>query len=175
MEYKRLNGVFERYEVSKTGIVRNVYTGKIIKGTIGKDKNNEYVHIRVKKNGKSHHKRLHQLVMEAWGEPKPSGNYVIDHIDRNKLNNNITNLRWVSRKENVENSDYYDSGLRSKKIEPYKFPKKKVIVNNILFDSHWEASKYIKENTNAIQSVKNITDRMYSKRENIFGYEIKYL
>jgi hypothetical protein len=68
MEYKRLNGVFERYEVSKTGIVRNVYTGKIIKGTIGKDKNNEYIHIRLRNNGISEikldgHKKLIKLIL----------------------------------------------------------------------------------------------------------------
>ena len=113
--------------------------------------------------------------MEAWGKPKPLGEYVIDHIDCNKLNNNITNLRWVSRKENTENSNYYRSGLRSKTIEPYKFPKKEVMVNDKLFNSHWEACKYIKENTGVMQSVKNIADRMYMRRENIFGYEIKYL
>ena len=175
MDFKRLSGAFERYEISKNGILKNVYTGKIIKGTIGKEKNNEYIHIKLKENGKSHHKRLHQLVMEAWGEPKPNDNYVIDHIDCNKLNNDITNLRWVSRKENVENSDYYRSGLRSKTIEKYKFPKKKVIVDGKLFNSRWEACKFIKKSKDIKQSVKNLADMMYLKRENIFGFNIEYL
>ena len=175
MKFKQLSGVFDRYEVSKEGVLRRVSDKRIIKGTIGKEKNNEYIHIRINADGKSYHKRLHQLVMEAWGTPKPKGKYVIDHIDGNKLNNNISNLRWLTQRDNIMNSDYYRNGTRSKKIEKYKFPKKQVYVNDILFNSFWEACKYIKSCIEIKQSVKNLCDRMYFRRKNIFGFEIKYL
>ena len=45
---------------------------------------------------------VHQMVMECYGPPKPEGDYVIDHIDENKLNNNIDNLQWLGRSENVQ-------------------------------------------------------------------------
>lgn len=175
MEFRQLSGVFGRYEVSKEGVLRRISDKRIIKGTIGKDKNNEYVHIRINTNNKSYHKRLHQLVMEAWGTPKPNGNFVIDHIDGNKLNNNINNLRWVTPSINIMNSEYYRNGTRSKKIEKYKFPKKQVVVNDILFNSYWEACKYIKNNIEIKQSVKNLCDRMHFRRKNIFGFNIKYI
>ena len=44
---------------------------------------------------------VHQMVMECYGPDKPGGDYVIDHIDENKLNNSIENLRWLKRGENV--------------------------------------------------------------------------
>ena len=36
--------------------------------------------------------------------PNPDGKAFIDHIDRNKLNNSLDNLRWVSSIENNRNA-----------------------------------------------------------------------
>lgn len=175
MEFRQLSGVYDRYEVSREGVLRRISDKRIIKGTIGKEKNNEYIHVCIHTDGKNYHKRLHQLVMEAWGTPKPEGKYVIDHIDGNKLNNSIDNLRWATPSVNIMNSDYYRNGTRSQKLEKHKFPKKKVMVNDILFNSYWEACKYIKNNIEIKQSVKNLADRMTLKRNNIFGFNIKYI
>jgi hypothetical protein len=48
-------------------------------------------------------KLLHQVVMECFGQPKPGEKYQIDHINRNKLDNRIENLRWVTPSENCMN------------------------------------------------------------------------
>jgi hypothetical protein len=49
-----------------------------------------------------HQKRayIHRLVAEAF-IPNPYNLSDVDHIDRNKHNNSIDNLRWVSREENM--------------------------------------------------------------------------
>jgi len=47
-------------------------------------------------------KLLHVLVAETW-LVKPEGKMVIDHIDRNKLNNNCENLRYLTQYENCQN------------------------------------------------------------------------
>jgi len=174
-QYRKIPSTLFLYEVSRDGTLRNVKSKRIIRGHIGKEKNNEYVHIELTYGGRTHHKRMHQLVMECWGKPRPSEKYIIDHIDGDKTNNHIENLRWATRKENVENSEYYRSGERPRRLEASKFPKKPIKVNGRIFSSQWEAGKFIKEQSRCGCSVKNLCDRMYHKRKNIFGFDIQYL
>jgi hypothetical protein len=49
-------------------------------------------------------RRVHHLVLEAFGPPQPNGPEV-DHLDRNRMNNCIRNLEWVTRKENLIRRD----------------------------------------------------------------------
>lgn len=49
--------------------------------------------------GKSHTYTIHKLVMEHFNRCAFRGE-VINHIDCNKLNNNMNNLEYVSQKEN---------------------------------------------------------------------------
>lgn len=49
---------------------------------------------------------VHRLVFETWKEPLEDGK-VIDHIDGDTMNNNVSNLRQVSQKENVHNAIHH--------------------------------------------------------------------
>lgn len=81
------------------GKLFNVHTGEEFIPKSYCDRRKRYLQVSVK------HKNwpLHKLVMKFFGPPKPAENYEIDHIDRNTKNNNITNLRWVTRQENIHN------------------------------------------------------------------------
>ena len=56
--------------------------------------------------------------------PNPDNKPLIDHIDRNKMNNNLSNLRWATYKENVDNrvckskTDYFH--IYESKANTYK-------------------------------------------------------
>ena len=49
------------------------------------------------------HDFLHRVVYELFIGKIPDG-YVVDHIDTNSRNNNITNLRACTQSENIKNS-----------------------------------------------------------------------
>lgn len=48
-------------------------------------------------------KFVHCLVMRYFGPPRPSEKHMVDHKNRNKLDNRIDNLRWVTNSENQLN------------------------------------------------------------------------
>ena len=61
--------------------------------------NNGYVYVNLYKNGKRKHARVHRLVAEAFIE-NPGSKPVVNHKDGNKQNNDVSNLEWVTHKEN---------------------------------------------------------------------------
>ena len=66
---------------------------------------------------------VHRMVYEAFKGEIPEG-MEIDHIDRNKHNNNPDNLRVVTRAENIANrSTYSYSEFGKKYIDHYGYTK----------------------------------------------------
>jgi hypothetical protein len=56
---------------------------------------------RTRINGKNY--RIHRLIAETFHE-NPDEKLTVDHIDRNRLNNNFENLRWATHKEQMNNT-----------------------------------------------------------------------
>ena len=64
--------------------------------------------------------RVHKIIAETWVEnDDPINKNYVDHIDGNKLNNNASNLRWVTHVENMLNPLTRKHISDSKKL--YKF------------------------------------------------------
>ena len=93
---------YPNYEVSSLGRVMNVKTGRILKPGIHKPNNYLIVRLCNDKGIKSFF--VHRLVAEAF-ILNPENLKTVDHIDSNKLNNNVDNLQWLSLADNVRKAN----------------------------------------------------------------------
>jgi hypothetical protein len=65
-------------------------------------KNNGYAEVVLWKDGKKHYKLFHRLLGQAF-IPNPENKSSIDHINRDKQDNRLENLRWATASENMVN------------------------------------------------------------------------
>ena len=91
---------YNNYQVSNIGRVRNVTTSNILTPINKKG----YHCIGLYKNSGMQNYRTHALVAQEFiVKPTTYSKLMIDHIDRNKQNNQVNNLRWVSNSQNQMN------------------------------------------------------------------------
>lgn len=82
--------------------------------------NDGYPMIVLHKDGQRKTRRVHRLVAETF-LPNPKNKEQINHIDRDKSNNHISNLEWVTNRENTIHrfeTDGYNVGV-TKKLRCY--------------------------------------------------------
>lgn len=105
--WKKILG-FNDYEISNDGDLRSYKHGKqtILKKRYSKD---GYVWYILTENGKSYCRRAHRLVAEAFID-NPENKETVNHIDGNKMNNNVNNLEWATRNEQMQHA--YKHGLK---------------------------------------------------------------
>jgi hypothetical protein len=87
------------YEISDLGRIRNILTNRILKSFVNKK---GYHRIKLKMGEKRHQFSVYRLVAEVFITDKLDG-LEVDHINRDKDDNRLINLRVVTRKENLEN------------------------------------------------------------------------
>lgn len=95
--------IFDKYEISDTGVVRNAQTKREIKQYTGKDG-----YLRTQIAGKT--RLVHRLVARAF-IAEDEGRMFVNHKDGNKANNHASNLEWCTRSENLKHA--YKIGLKS--------------------------------------------------------------
>ena len=78
---------------------------KLLKQTIGYSNGIPYYRVSLAdKNGEQKKFTVHRLEMLTF-VPNPNNFSDVDHINRNSLDNRIVNLRWCTRKMNMENEN----------------------------------------------------------------------
>jgi hypothetical protein len=97
---------FPNYEASNTGFIRRKKTEIQLKSR-NIDNQREYQVVSLFYNKVKYNKKVARLIWEAFNDC--ACGMTIDHIDRNKVNNNITNLRCISIADNHKNRTIYKS------------------------------------------------------------------
>lgn len=90
------------YLVSSNGTVSGPRSAQL-KSIAEGDK--AYYRVQLWHKGKHKAFQVHVLVIQAFGPPKPGDNYEVDHIDGDRLNNDLSNLEWVTPSENCRRRD----------------------------------------------------------------------
>lgn len=142
--------------------IKAIYKGKILSiGINGRG----YLNCTLTKNGKSKTKLVHRLIAMTFLDDF-NKNLTVDHIDCNKFNNKIDNLRMVTLKENIQLS--YENNLHKfRKVGKYD------LQDNLLeiYESVADASR---KNNCSSQLIKNCCDnKKHCKTGN--GFKWKYL
>ena len=99
-KFKDVQGYEGLYQVSTWGRVYNVLANKMVHTEVTKK---GYLRVDLFKNGTRKHHKVHRLVAKAF-IPNPNNKPQVNHIDGNKQNNSITNLEWVTNRENCEHA-----------------------------------------------------------------------
>ena len=169
--WKPVVGLEGRYEISN--LCRLKRLSRRIKGGNNQEKNGRVIKEKIMKPylyqngyygftlGKKHY-YLHRILAEAF-IPNPENLPEVDHIDRNTVNNSLSNLRWADRVEQNNNRDL------SNMIKKYS----KTILQ-------CKDGKVIKEWTSIAEAVRNgysgskICLCCQGKRKTHKGFEWKY-
>lgn len=161
---KRLKRKFQTYNHLTKRYNTRIIDEKIIKGTINKK---GYNRISLTKDKKETKHFVHRLVVENFIR-QLKDNETIDHVDCNKLNNNINNLEIVSIQENITRA--FSNGLRKESkvaIQPVYLVDDN---DNILkeYDSMYQAAKDL-----GIKSSSHIGRMLKGQQTHVKGYKFK--
>jgi len=128
---------YPNYYISNTGLLKKIYKNGVHLIKSSYVHRNKYKRVNMSNNEGVKYFSLHRLVALAFIE-NPLNKEDVNHIDGNKLNNNVNNLEWVTRKENIAHS--WQIGLQQNMLDAHR----KIVVNlenGVFYDSCTEAAK----------------------------------
>ena len=180
LEFRKIKSLDFLYEINENGtIFRNVKSKKQNKIILDMhhSKTGYYTTFcRIKRIKKR--VTIHRVVAECWLGECPVG-YEVDHIDRNTHNNHYSNLRYVTKSEQMKNRDHANiarqgtenlrkaNKLRMKPVKIVKDGKEKI------FESQSECARYLSEIYDV--TFEHIRYKLKARRSHIYDYDVIYL
>lgn len=154
--WKDVNGYEGRYKISNHGDLISIINGKIkqLKGSLNKKGYLQYTLSWKEKKLYNVH-GSHTIVAIAFLNhiPNKTIGLVVDHIDCNKLNNNLENLQLISNRDNSTkngcSSKYFGVSICKEKIHAHIWHKKKKIHLGTFknqYEAHLNVLNYMKKN-----------------------------
>jgi hypothetical protein len=98
-EFENLKDYEDLYKINKKGELWSCHYKRFV--SLCTDKDGYCKYTLCNENGKKY-VRAHRLVAIQF-IPNPDNLPLVDHIDRDRLNNNVDNLRWVNLRQNQLN------------------------------------------------------------------------
>lgn len=99
------------YYANENGSIYSAKSNKILSWQLDKD---GYAKVQMMSDdGKRHRYSVHRLILENLNPVEGMENLQVNHIDGNKLNNQLSNLEWTTSSEN--NKHAYQIGLKNQK------------------------------------------------------------
>lgn len=135
---------YNNYEVSSFGRIKNKKTGRMLKCAC----KGGYISAGLSESGKTITKLVHRLVALAFIS-NPNNNPQVNHIDKNRSNNNINNLEWCTA---LENNVHKCLTLDQKTNQNLKIWRIDIISGEKLefYNSIHDASKWCVENSHSL-------------------------
>jgi hypothetical protein len=152
---------YSRYTICRHGNVVNDETKKVLTGTVN---SNGYRQFNLQTD-EGNKKRMsgHRLVALAF-IPSPEQKQMVDHVDRNKTNNHISNLRWATNSENQINT-----GLCKRKIkgDGFRHIRRRTLDGNKYYRVQIQRNgklivcKHYRTDTHTLEQVVQIRNELY--------------
>lgn len=152
---------FDRYAVSNLGRVMNCKTGRILRPGLN---NHGYLNVVLARDGQGFNRKVHRLVLMAFSDYMDLS-LDVNHIDGIKINNNLDNLEWATRSENIQHA--FRTGLN----KGGRRKKAKIIETGETFDSAKELANKIDACQGAVYDVLNCKKGHHTVK----GYHVRYV
>ena len=166
--YKTLiynNILYSNFKIDENGNVLNCKTKTIYKKSIRKDNGYLYVYLPLGKRGHTKCIRVHKAVAETF-IPNPNNLPYVNHIDENRQNCHISNLEWVTSKENFnKHLDNHISEYPNKR--KLSFQEIKFIYDNKDKYSQRELASLLNVSKTTIQRI--LSNKSYNNIKNFMG------
>lgn len=121
---KQGGNTYNRYEISNYGRVWDLKTDRESPQTVRGKPQYKYVNLAPDGGGERKGRRVNNIMGWSFLGDPPTPEHTVDHIDQDKFNNHLSNLRWASRRKQMNNRSNTviceDGKFLSDKILEYK-------------------------------------------------------
>lgn len=180
LEFRKVKSLKYLYEINSNGtIVQNVKSKKRTKISTDQDGYKYCLFTIGGRKGKTCRRSVARMVAECWLGDKPDG-YQIDHIDRDRTNNDYRNLRYATYSEQMKNRVLSDRIIKQATANCYKWTMENVA--KPVFISRDGQTEYFPSMTQGAYALaerygvkgEHVRAKMKQRRSHIYDYDITY-